>query len=186
MTKNNNKGNTENEKMEEVEKTEQAQEKVGEKEKHEPKKKHPSYKTKYEEIQDRYLRLSAEFDNYRKRTLREKADLTKFAAEGVILSLLPVIDDFDRAVDALPENEEYKSYKEGITLIYNKLKDFLKQNGVEEMEVMHHPFDADLQEAVTKMPAPEKNMKDKVVDVLQKGYTLKGKVLRYAKVVVGK
>ncbi len=162
-----------------VDKEEQTEEK-----KH-TKKKHTSYKARYEELQDRYLRLSAEFDNYRKRTLREKADLTKFASENVLLSLLPVIDDFDRAMDSLPDGEECKSYIEGISLIYNKVRDFLKQNGVEEMEALHQPFDADLHDAVTKIPAPEEEMKGKVVDVLQKGYYLKGKVLRHARVVVG-
>ena len=164
---------------------EQSETKEQTQEKQHPKKKHTSYKAKYEEIQDRYLRLSAEFDNYRKRTLREKADLTRFASEGVLLSLLPVIDDFDRAMASLPEQGECKSYIEGISLIYNKVKDFLKQNGVEEMEALHQPFDADLHDAVTKIPAPEDKLKGKIVDVLQKGYYLKGKVLRHAKVVVG-
>ncbi|HHJ09501.1 MAG TPA: nucleotide exchange factor GrpE [Bacteroidetes bacterium] len=154
-------------------------------EKQHTKKKHISYKAKYEEVQDRYLRLSAEFDNYRKRTLREKADLTKFASEGVLLSLLPVIDDFDRAMASLPGHEECKSYVEGISLIYNKIKDFLKQNGVEEMKVLHQTFDPDLHDAVTKIPAQEDDLKGKIVDVLQKGYFLKGKVLRHAKVVIG-
>ncbi|MCD6200970.1 MAG: nucleotide exchange factor GrpE [Bacteroidales bacterium] len=153
--------------------------------KQQTKKKHPSYKVKYEDMHDRYLRLSAEFDNYRKRTLREKADLTKFASEGILLSLLPVIDDFDRAMASLPEQEECQSYIEGISLIYNKIKDFLNQNGVEEMEALHKTFDPDLHDAVTKVPVPEEDLKSKVVDVLQKGYFLNGKVLRHAKVVVG-
>ncbi len=156
------------------------------------KKKHPSYKAKYEELEkeykemrDRYLRLSAEFDNFRKRTLKEKADLSKYGGEQVLLSLLPVIDDFDRAMASMPEHEECNSYIEGITLIYNKLLDFLRQNGVTEMEALHQPFDPDLHEALTKIPVPEEDLKGKVVEVLQKGYYLKEKVLRHAKVVVG-
>ncbi len=156
------------------------------------KKKHPSYKAKYEELEkeykelhDRYLRLSAEFDNFRKRTLKEKADLSKYGGEQVLLSLLPVIDDFDRAMASLPEEGECNSYTEGITLIYNKLLDFLKHNGVTEMEALHQPFDPDLHEALTKIPAPEEELKGKVVEVMQKGYFLKEKVLRHAKVVVG-
>lgn len=154
-------------------------------EKHVSKKKYISYKTKYEELHEKYLRLSAEFDNYRKRTLREKADLMKFAAEGVLQNLLPIADDFDLAITSFPEDQECQGSKEGITLIYNKLKDFLRQNGVEEMNVLHKNFDTDLHEAVTKIPAPEEKLKGKVVNVIQKGYFLKGKVLRYAKVVVG-
>ena len=156
------------------------------------KNKHPSYKAKYEELekayqelQDRYLRLSAEFDNFRKRTLKEKADLSKYGGEQVLLSLLPVVDDFDRAMASLPEDEACSSYVEGISLIYNKLLDFLKQNGVTEMEALHQEFNPDLHDALTKIPAPEEDLKGKVVEVLQKGYYLKEKVLRHAKVVVG-
>ncbi len=161
-------------------------------EEQEKKKKHVSYKAKYEELQkeyeelkDRYLRLSAEFDNFRKRTLKEKADLTKYGGEQVLLSLLPVIDDFDRAMNSMPEEEACSSYVEGIKLIYNKLKDFLKQNGVTEMEVLYQDFDPELHDAVSKVPAPEEGLKGKIVDVVQKGYFLKEKVLRHAKVVVG-
>ncbi len=156
------------------------------------KKKHPSYKSKYEELEkeykelhERYLRLSAEFDNFRKRTLKEKADLSKYGGEQVLLSLLPVVDDFDRAMASMPEHEECTSYIEGINLIYNKLLDFLKQNGVTEMEALHQEFDPELHDALTKIPAPEEKLKGKVVEVLQKGYYLKEKVLRHAKVVVG-
>ncbi len=181
----NNKEQKEESNKEQEQITEKEEAKESHKEEKHGKKKYISYKTKYAELQDRYVRLSAEFDNYRKRTLREKADLTKFAAENVLLSLLPVIDDFDRAMTSLPEQEECKGHSEGITLIYNKIKDFLKQNGVEEMEALHQPFDPDLHDALTKVPAPEEGLKGKVVDVLQKGYYLKGKVLRHAKVVVG-
>ena len=165
---------------------------AGEQEEKKDKKKHVSYKARYEELQeeykelhDRYLRLSAEFDNFRKRTLKEKADLSKYGGEQVLLSLLPVIDDFDRAMDSMPEHKECESYIEGITLIYNKLKDFLEQNGVTEMEALHQPFDPDLHDALTKIPVEKEDLKGKVVDVLQEGYWLKEKVLRHAKVVVG-
>ncbi len=167
------------------------QEQKGQQEKKE-KKKHPSYKAlyeelkgEYEELHDRYLRLSAEFDNFRKRTLKEKADLAKYGGEQVLLSLLPVVDDFERAMSSMPEGEECSSYVEGIRLIYNKLMDFLRQNGVSEMEALHQPFDPELHEALSKIPAPGEELKGKVVDVLQKGYFLKEKVLRHAKVVVG-
>jgi len=144
-----------------------------------------SYKEEYEAMHDKYLRLSAEFDNYRKRTLKEKADLTKFAGEGLLTSLLPVIDDFDRAIQLMPEDDSCRAMKEGTLLIYNKFKEYLRQNGVEEIEALHKDFDTDVHEAVTKIPAPEKKLKGKVVDVIQKGYFLNGKVLRYAKVVIG-
>lgn len=144
-----------------------------------------SYKEEYEALHDKYLRLSAEFDNFRKRTLKEKADLTKFAGENLLLDLLPVVDDFERALDVIPDEESVKAIREGTILIYNKLKDFLRQNGVEEIDALHQEFDTDIHEAVTKIPAPEKKLKGKVVDVIQKGYFLNGKVLRYAKVVIG-
>ncbi len=179
----------EKENKKEMEHTTNARQEENEKQE---KKKHPSYKAKYEaiekeykELHERYLRLSAEFDNFRKRTLKEKADLSKYGGEQVLLSLLPVVDDFDRAMATLPEQKECESYIEGITLIYNKLLDFLKQNGVTEMEALHKEFDPDLHDALTKVPAPEEELKGKVVDVLQKGYYLKEKVLRHAKVVVG-
>lgn len=137
------------------------------------------------EMQDKYLRLSAEFDNYRKRTLREKIDLTKSAGESVILSILPVIDDFDRALVSLQGSENCSAMKDGLQLIYNKLADFLKQNGVKEMEVKNTPFDSEIHEAITNIPAADESSKGKVVDVVLKGYMLNDKVIRYPKVVVG-
>jgi len=140
---------------------------------------------KLAEANEKYLRLSAEFDNYRKRTLKEKMDLTKSAGESIINKLLPVMDDFDRALQLMEEATDCKAMKDGIDLIYAKFNEFLKGNGVKEIEAREKEFDTDLHEAVTKIPAPDKKLKGKVVDVIQKGYYLNEKVIRYAKVVVG-
>jgi molecular chaperone GrpE len=137
------------------------------------------------EINDKYLRLSAEFDNYRKRTLRERMELTKTASESVMLSILPVIDDFERAMYSIQHGMDFEATKEGILLIYNKFKEFNKQNGISEIESVGKPFDTDLHEALTKIPSPSEEMKGKIVDVIQKGYYLNDKVIRFAKVVVG-
>jgi len=140
---------------------------------------------KLAELQDKYLRLSAEFDNYRKRTLKERIELTKSAGENILVNLLPVMDDFDRAIGLIETTSDSKAMQEGVQLIYAKMKDFLKQNGVKEIEALDKEFDTDLHEAVTKIPAAEKKKKGKVVDVIQKGYYLNDKIIRYAKVVVG-
>lgn len=140
---------------------------------------------KLTEMQDKYIRLSAEFDNYRKRTLREKIDLTKSAGEGVMVTILPVIDDFDRAMNSLRDTENCSAVKEGLQLIYNKIGDFLRQNGVSEMDVLDKPFNADIHEAITNMAVEDDGRKGKVIDVIQKGYMLNDKVIRYPKVVVG-
>ncbi len=140
---------------------------------------------KLAEMQDKYLRLSAEFDNYRKRTLKEKMDITKTAGESVIISILPVIDDFERAIQSIESTSDIDSVKAGISLIYNKMADFLKQNGVKEIESFNADFDSDIHDAVTKIAAAEESMKGKVVDVIQKGYTLNEKIIRHPKVVVG-
>jgi len=140
---------------------------------------------KLTEMQDKYLRLSAEFDNYRKRTLREKIEMTKTAGESVLISILPVIDDFDRAIIALKETESCNAVKEGLQLIYNKLNDFLKLNGVKQMEVLNSPFDSEMHEAITNTPVSDESLKGKIVDVISKGYTLNDKVIRFPKVVVG-
>ena len=137
------------------------------------------------EITDKYLRLSAEFDNYRKRTLRERMELTKTAAESVMLSILPVTDDFERAMHSIEQGMDFEATKEGILLIYNKFKEFNKQNGITEIEAAGKPFNTDLHEALTKIPAPSEEMKGKIIDVIQKGYYLNDKVIRFAKVVVG-
>ena len=137
------------------------------------------------DITDKYLRLSAEFDNYRKRTLRERMELTKTAAESVMLSILPVVDDFERAMHSIDQGMDFEATKEGILLIYNKFKEFNKQNGITEIEAVGQTFDTDLHEALTKIPAPSEEMKGKIIDVIQKGYYLNDKVIRFAKVVVG-
>lgn len=137
------------------------------------------------EMQDKYLRLSAEFDNYRKRTLKEKMELTKSAGENILQDILPVMDNFERAQQSVHEAKDLDAVREGIDLIYNRFKEFLEQNGIKEIDAMDQPFDTEYHEAVTKIPAPDEDKKGKVVDVIQKGYYLNDKVLRYAKVVVG-
>jgi molecular chaperone GrpE len=134
---------------------------------------------------DKYLRLSAEFDNFRKRTLKEKMDLIKNASESVMVNFLPVIDDVERAMQAISISDNLETTKEGITLIYNKFKDFTKQNGVVEMEAIGLPLNTDHHEAITKIPSPTEKLKGKIVDVVQKGYLLNDKVIRFAKVVIG-
>ncbi|QZT38598.1 nucleotide exchange factor GrpE [Halosquirtibacter xylanolyticus] len=137
------------------------------------------------EQKDKYMRLSAEFDNYRRRTLKEKMDLTKSAGEKVIVDILPVVDDVERAISAINVTDENRNVFEGVELIYTKLKDFLKKNGVVELGSVGDVFDTDHYEALTKIPAPSEDLKGKVVDVIEKGYTLNDKVIRFAKVVIG-
>ncbi len=137
------------------------------------------------DLSDKHLRLIAEYDNYRKRTLREKIELSKHAGERIILDLLPVVDDFDRALKHLDSAQDLKAVKEGIDLIYNKFNEFLKQQGVTLIEALEVPFDSEIHEAVTKVPAPSEDMKGKIIDCVQKGYKLNDRVIRYPKVVVG-
>jgi molecular chaperone GrpE len=137
------------------------------------------------DLQDKHLRLQAEFDNFRRRTLKEKADLIKSGGESVLINILPVIDDFERALDSLKELADEDAGKQGTALIYNKFQEFLKQNNVKEIDSLHQDFDVDLHEALTKIPAPSEELKGKVVDVLSKGYCLNEKVIRFAKVVIG-
>ncbi|MBS3807827.1 MAG: nucleotide exchange factor GrpE [Bacteroidales bacterium] len=144
-----------------------------------------SDKEKLAELQDRYLRLQAEYDNYRKRTLKEKMELTRSAGEDILKGLLPVMDDFERAIQSIDEAEDAEALKDGVHLIFGKFKEFLKQQGITEMESQDQEFDTDKHEAISKVPAPSEEMKGKVVDVVQTGYYLNDKVLRYAKVVVG-
>ncbi|MFA8299466.1 MAG: nucleotide exchange factor GrpE [Hyphomicrobiales bacterium] len=144
-------------------------------------------KVQNQELNDKFLRLYSEFDNFRKRTAKEKLELSKNASEKIILSLLPVMDDFDRALQALEnqDNEDAGSAQEGMSLIYNKLKSILNKEGLKDIEAKGKEFDTDFHEAITQIPAPEKSLKGKVVDEIEKGYELNGKVIRYAKVVVG-
>lgn len=144
-----------------------------------------SFEVKLAEMQDKYIRLSAEFDNYRKRTLREKMELSKYASENVLLKIIPFIDDFERALKHMEDSPECNSIKNGIELIYTKFSEFLKQNGVKEIESMNILFNVDLHEAVAKIPVEEEEKKGKVVDIISKGYYLNDKVLRFSKVVVG-
>ncbi|MBN2669234.1 MAG: nucleotide exchange factor GrpE [Bacteroidales bacterium] len=140
---------------------------------------------KLAEINDKHLRLQAEFDNYRKRTLNEKMELMKSGGEDVLISLLPVLDNFERAISASIKTDDISSVREGINLIYNGFKDYLNKKGVKEIDAVGNAFDTDFHEALTKIPAPSDEFKGKVVDVIEKGYTFNEKVIRYAKVVVG-
>ena len=158
---------------------------VSEEEEQEEAKKEPTTEEKLAELQDRYLRLSAEYDNFRKRTLKEKIDLQKSANENLLEALLPVADDFDRAMQSVDDAKDVKAVKEGMKLISGKFNGFLNQQGVKEIEAVNKKFDTDLHEAITKIPATSKKLKGKVVDVIQKGYFLKDKVLRFSKVVIG-
>jgi molecular chaperone GrpE len=140
---------------------------------------------KLAEMVDKYIRLSAEFDNYRKRTLREKIELTKSAGEGILKNLLPVMDDLERALKQMEFTKDVDATRSGIELIYNKFLLFLKQNGIIEIEAVNKDFNVDLHEAITKIPAPNESKKGKVIEVVEKGYFLNDKVMRYSKVVVG-
>lgn len=140
---------------------------------------------KLNELNDKHIRLQAEFDNFRKRTIKEKAELIKSGGETVLVNILPIIDDFERAIESLKDVAENDAGKQGTLLIYSKFRDFLKQNNVKEIDALNQEFDVEHHEAVTKIPAPEKELKGKVVDVIQKGYQLNDKVIRFAKVVIG-
>jgi molecular chaperone GrpE len=145
------------------------------------------YEHKYKELNDKYLRLTAEFDNFRKRSLKEKMDLIKTAGEDILINILPVVDNFERALKSINNNtsEEGKAIIEGIELIYGKFKEFLSQRGVKEIDATGKVFDTDLHEATTKIPAPQEDMKGKVIDVIEKGYLMHEKVIRFSKVVIG-
>lgn len=140
---------------------------------------------KVAELNDKYLRLYSEFDNFRKRTNKEKLDFFKTANEDVLKAILPVIDDFERAIKANENVTDVNAIKEGINLIYNKLKSTAQHKGLTAFESKGEPFDADLMEAITHIPAPTENDKGKVIDEIEKGYKLGDKVIRFAKVVVG-
>jgi len=135
-------------------------------------------------VSDAYLRLMAEYDNYRKRTIKEKADLIKNGGEKAFVGLLPVIDDFERAVKTLEAATDLSAVKEGILLIYSKFMNYLQQNGVKPIEALGQDFDSEMSEAVAMVPAADEDQKGKVIDSIQTGYTLYDKVIRHAKVVV--
>jgi len=137
------------------------------------------------EANDKYLRLYAEFDNYKRRTNKERIELLQSAGKDVLVSLLPIADDFDRAIKYMNTSSDLEAVKEGIVLVSSKFKTTLTQKGVKEMESIGTTFDADLHEAITNIPAPSEDMKGKVIDEVEKGYFLNDKVIRFAKVVVG-
>ena len=137
------------------------------------------------EVNDKYIRLAAEFDNYRRRTARERLDLIATAGEDIIKGMLPVLDDCERALQVLRESEADKAAIEGTDLIYNKLMTFLKGRGLSVIEALGKELDTDYHEAVAQLPVQEKKQKNKIVDVIQQGYKLNDKVIRFAKVVVG-
>ena len=141
-------------------------------------------KAKYAELNDTYLRLYSEFDNYRKRTAKEKLELSATASAGVLKDLLPVLDDFERAIQNMEKNGN-EADLQGVTLIYNKLKSTLQKKGLEEIVAIDCDFNTDEHEALTMIPAPDESKKGKVIDVIQKGYKLNGTVIRFARVVVG-
>lgn len=138
------------------------------------------------EIRDKYLRLVAEFDNFKKRNAKERIELMQTANKEVILALLDVVDDTDRATKQLETATDINVIKDGVMLVFNKLKSTLQSKGLKPMESLHKEFDADLHEAITEIPAPAEELKGKVIDELQKGYYLNDKLIRHARVVVGK
>lgn len=137
------------------------------------------------ELTDKNLRLMAEFDNYRRRTLKEKSDIIKNAGESIFKDMLPLVDDFERALSSIQPTPENISLREGVEIIYNKFINFLGQNGVKAIDTENKAFDVEFHEAITTIPAPEESMKGKIIDCTTKGYTLNEKVIRFAKVVVG-
>jgi molecular chaperone GrpE len=137
------------------------------------------------ELKDKYLRLYADFDNFRRRTAKEKLDLISNANEGLLKALIPVVDDFERAMQSIDQTDDVVSVKEGVSLIYSKLYKTLEGKGLKPMVSKGEPFNADLHESVTQFPAPTDDLKGKVIDEIEKGYYLNDKVIRFAKVIVG-
>lgn len=138
------------------------------------------------EMRDKYLRLVAEFDNFKKRNAKERIELMQTANKEVINALLPVLDDADRAAKQLETSQDINIVKDGVTLVFNKLRSTLQSKGLKAMESLHTEFNADLHEAITEIPAPNEELKGKVIDELEKGYYLNDKLIRHARVVVGK
>lgn len=137
------------------------------------------------ELNDKYLRLFSDFDNYRKRTAKERIELAKTAGEDIFKAILPVLDDFERGLKAMNEAADVTALKEGVDLIFNKLNNTLASKGLEPLTSVGVAFDTDIHEAITNIPAPSEEMKGKVIDELERGYALNGKVIRYAKVIIG-
>ena len=138
------------------------------------------------ELKDKYLRLFAEFDNYKKRTSKERFDMMKTAARETVVAMLPVLDDFDRAKKNAEDENSKEPFSEGVMLVYNKLNTVLSQKGLKAMESTNESFDPELHAAITEIPAPTEEMKGKIIDTVEKGYFLSDKIIRHAKVVVGK
>ena len=167
----------EQEKVEEVKQKEQVQQEEV---------KELTTEEKFTELNDKHLRLHAEFENFKRRTAKERIELYKTAGEDVLIILLPILDDFERAIKAKTDAGEELKEEEGVLLIYNKMKSSLEQKGLKAMEdAIGQELNTDFQEAITNIPAPNEDMKGKIIDVIEKGYFLNDKVIRYAKVVVG-
>lgn len=143
------------------------------------------FQSQYEDMRDRFLRVNAEFDNYRKRMQREKAEQVALSNRDIILKVLPVLDDMDRALSAQAQGEPAENAVEGFKLIHTKFARILRDAGLEEIEAVGKDFDPDVHEAITTIPAPNKEMKGKVVDQIEKGYMLNGRIIRHSRVVVG-
>ncbi|NBB89368.1 MAG: nucleotide exchange factor GrpE [Bacteroidetes bacterium] len=143
-------------------------------------------KEQYDQLNDKFVRLAAEFDNYRKRTARERVDLLQTAGKETISELLPILDDFDRAKKLADDESCDEHFSEGVELVYQKLQSTLQKRGLKVMESDGEEFDAELHEALTEIPAPSEDLKGKVVETVEKGYILNDKIIRHAKVVVGK
>lgn len=139
-----------------------------------------------QEVKDKYLRLLAEFENYKKRTFREKLDTINTAARDTMMAILPVLDDFDRAKAMSDDDNSEEQFSEGVALVYTKLKSVLEHKGLKAMDTTGEPFDPEFHEAVTEIPAPGEEQKGLIIDTIEKGYTLNDKIIRHAKVVVGK
>ncbi len=140
---------------------------------------------KIAELNDKYLRLYSEFDNYRKRTSKERLELFKTAGQDIMVDLIPVLDDFERALKNMDKKGDVKTIRKGVDLVYNKFKNSLESKGLKPFKSIETEFDPEIHDAITKIPAPSKKLKGKVVDEIEKGYKLNDKVIRYAKVVVG-
>ena len=143
-------------------------------------------KQQLEELKDKYMRMYADFDNYKKRVVKEKYDMINSAAQDTLSSLLPVLDDFDRAKKNAEAENSKEHFSEGISLVYQKLYSLLRFKGLEEMETNGITFDPELHEAITEIPAPSEEMKGKIIDTIEKGYKLNDRIIRHPKVVVGK
>lgn len=137
------------------------------------------------ELKDKYLRLYADFENFRRRTAKEKMEMLANANEGMLVALLPVVDDFERAMQSFESTDDLSAVKEGVNLIYNKLNRTLESKGLKPMTSKGEPFNADLHESITQFPAPSDDLKGKVIDEIERGYSLNDKVIRFAKVIVG-